>query len=178
MVTIVTGGARSGKSSYAENLYKDSLDVCYIATSLVADEEMKDRVEKHRESRPTEWRTFEGFRKLTRALGEEKNYLLDCLTVMTSNIMFDISKDQEKISPKMQKQIEDEIVGEILDLIEEVRARNYNLVMVTNEVGSSIVPEYHISRVFRDIQGRVNQRVAKVCDEAYLVALGYAVRLK
>ncbi len=178
MVTIVTGGARSGKSSYAENLYKDSLDVCYIATSLVADEEMKDRVEKHRESRPIEWRTFEGFRKLTRALGQEKNYLLDCLTVMTSNIMFDISKDQEKISPKMQKQIEDEIVGEVLDLMEEVRARNYNLVMVTNEVGSSIVPEYHISRVFRDIQGRVNQRVAKVCDEAYLVALGYAVRLK
>lgn len=178
MITIVTGGARSGKSSFAEDIYKDSLDVCYIATSIVSDDEMADRVKKHRQTRPSQWRTFEGFRNLKGALAGEENYLLDCLTVMTSNIMFDISKDEEKISPDMQDQIEDEIYSEIEELIIEVRKRNYNLVLVTNEVGSSIVPEHHISRVFRDIQGRVNQRVASLCDQAYLVALGYGVKLK
>ncbi len=102
MITLVTGGARSGKSTFAENIYKDKEDVVYIATSKIWDEEMKERVELHRKSRPSVWRTFEGNYNLKKAIDHEKYYLLDCITVMTSNIMFDISKDKEYIDYQLQ----------------------------------------------------------------------------
>ncbi len=178
MITLVTGGARSGKSSYGEAIYEGLEDVVYIATSTVEDSEMEDRVALHRDQRPSIWRTFEAYRNLDEAVGEEKNYLLDCVTVMTSNIMFEISKDSERISREMQGQIEDEIVGELLSLIEVINKNQYNLVLVTNEVGDSIVPDHHISRVFRDIQGRVNQKIAAMADSCYLVCCGLPVKLK
>ena len=98
MIVLVTGGARSGKSTFAENIYKGKKDVVYIATSKAFDEEMKERIKLHREKRPAFWRTFEGNYSLTNALGDEKNYLLDCITVLTSNIMFDMTKDVKYIS--------------------------------------------------------------------------------
>lgn len=178
MITLVTGGARSGKSTFAENIFKDKKDVAYIATSKIMDSEMEERVKHHQSSRPLEWRTYEGNYNLEKAIGEEKNYLLDCITVLTSNIMFDISKDVEYIDFNLQKNIEDQVVWEIKNLINEIRERDYNLVLVTNEVGYSIVPEHHISRVFRDIQGRVNQQIASLADEVYLVCCGIPVKIK
>jgi len=178
MIILVTGGARSGKSSFAESLYKDKEDVVYMATSKVEDSEMEERVKLHQSSRPQQWRTFEGNYNLERAIEGEKNYLLDCITVLTSNIMFDISKDEDYIDFNIQKEIEDKVVSELKSLIDEIRKRNYNLILVTNEVGYSIVPEHHISRVFRDIQGRVNQKVASLADEVYLVCCGIPVKIK
>lgn len=178
MIRLVTGGARSGKSNFAESIYKDMSDVVYIATSKITDSEMEDRISLHKQSRPTEWRTFEGNYKLSDALGSEENYLLDCITILTSNIMFDISKDIERIDIAMQKQIEDTIYNELLNLINSINDKKYNLTLVTNEVGDSIVPEHHISRVFRDIQGRINQKIACVCDEVYLVCCGIPVKIK
>ena len=178
MIILVTGGARSGKSSFAESLYKDNKDVVYIATSKVTDSEMEERVKHHQNSRPKDWRTYEENYSLEKAIEKEKNYLLDCITVLTSNIMFDISKDEEYIDFNLQKEIENKVVSEIENLINEIRKRNYNLVLVTNEVGDSIVPEYHISRVFRDIQGRVNQQIASLVDEVYLVCCGIPVKIK
>ncbi len=178
MITLVTGGARSGKSGFAESLYSNQDDVVYIATSQVNDSEMENRVKLHKESRPSVWRTFEAYRNLKDAIGEETNYLLDCVTVMTSNIMFEETKELERIDGDMEKRVEDIIFNELKDLVWEIRKNNYNLILVTNEVGSSIVPEHHISRVFRDIQGRVNQRLAHISDSAYLVASGLPVRLK
>lgn len=178
MITLVTGGARSGKSTFAESIYKDNLNVVYMATSRVTDEEMRERVKLHQSSRPSEWRTYEGNYNLTEAIGEEKDYLLDCITVLTSNIMFDISKDTEYIDYEMQGEIEGQIISQLKELIDEIRQRGYNLVLVTNEVGDSIVPEHHISRVFRDIQGRVNQKIASFADEVYLVYCGIPMRIK
>lgn len=178
MITLVTGGARSGKSRFAESLYINREDVVYIATSKITDVEMRERVKLHQESRPKEWRTYEGNYDLHKSIGEEKNYLLDCVTVLTSNIMFDISKDVEYIDYNMQREIENTIILEIEKLINEIRLKNYNLVLVTNEVGDSIVPEHHVSRVFRDIQGRVNQRIASLTDEVYLVCCGIPVKIK
>lgn len=178
MITLVTGGARSGKSRFAESLYINREDVVYIATSKITDVEMRERVKLHQESRPKEWRTYEGNYDLHKSIGEEKNYLLDCITVLTSNIMFDISKDVEYIDYNMQREIENTIILEIEKLINEIRLKNYNLVLVTNEVGDSIVPEHHVSRVFRDIQGRVNQRIASLTDEVYLVCCGIPVKIK
>lgn len=178
MIALVTGGARSGKSRFAENLYKGKKDVVYIATSKVCDDEMQERVKLHQQTRPKEWRTFEGNYNLQKAIGEEENYLLDCVTVLTSNIMFDISKDIDYIDFHMQKEIENKVIFEIENLINDIKEKNYNLLLVTNEVGDSIVPEHHISRVFRDIQGRVNQRIATLVEEVYLVCCGIPVKIK
>lgn len=178
MIYLVTGGARSGKSSFAESLYKETLDVVYIATSKIHDKEMEERVKIHKKSRPNQWRTYEGNYNLRNAVEEEKNYLLDCITVLTSNIMFDISKDTEYIDYPLQKEIEDRVILELENLINKIKGKGYNLVLVTNEVGDSIVPEHHISRVFRDIQGRVNQRIASLSDKVYLVCCGIPVKIK
>ncbi len=178
MICLVTGGARSGKSRFAEKIFRDRKDVVYIATSKITDEEMRERVKLHQESRPGEWRTYEGNYDLHKSIGDEKNYLLDCITVLTSNIMFDISKDVEYIDYDMQREIEDTVILEVEKLINEIRLKNYNFVLVTNEVGDSIVPEHHISRVFRDIQGRVNQRIASIADQVYLVCCGIPVKIK
>lgn len=178
MIKLITGGARSGKSTFAESFYKEKEDVVYIATSRVSDEEMKERVQLHRSSRPGSWRTFEGNYNLDEAIGSEKNYLLDCITILTSNTMFDMSKNVEYIDYRLQGDIEDKIIYEIENLIKNITSRGYNLIMVTNEVGDSIVPEHHVSRVFRDIQGRINQRIATLSDELYLVCCGVPVKIK
>lgn len=178
MIILVTGGARSGKSSFAEKQYENKKDVVYIATSKVMDKEMEDRVILHKKSRPSYWRTFEGNYDLDNAIGKEENYLLDCVTVLTSNIMYDLTKDEERISIELQKKVEDTVVNELNKLINKINDENYNLVLVTNEIGSSLVPESHIGRVFRDIQGRVNQRIASISNEVYLVCCGIPVKIK
>ncbi|NLW40060.1 MAG: bifunctional adenosylcobinamide kinase/adenosylcobinamide-phosphate guanylyltransferase [Tissierellia bacterium] len=178
MITLVTGGARSGKSTFAEKLYEDKRDVVYIATSKIWDEEMAERIKLHRKSRPSSWRTFEGYHSLTRALGEEKNYLLDCITLLTSNIMFDMTAGKDYIDSNLQGEVEERIYHELYSLIKAIEKKGYNLVMVTNEVGYSLVPESHIGRVFRDIQGRINQRLASLAQEVYLVCCGIPVKIK
>jgi len=178
MIILVTGGARSGKSSFAEKKYENKKNVVYIATSKVMDKEMEDRVHLHKESRPSCWRTFEGNYDLDTAIGEEENYLLDCITVLTSNIMYDLTKNEERISIELQKKVEDIVFNELNKLINKIEKKDFNLVLVTNEIGYSLVPENHIGRVFRDIQGRVNQRIASISDEVYLVCCGLPVKVK
>lgn len=178
MITLVTGGARSGKSTFAESLLAGKEDVVYIATSRVYDKEMSERIDLHKNSRPSIWRTFEENYDLYKAVDEEKYYILDCITVLTSNIMFDISKDNEYIDYNMQDEIEETIMLQLEGLISLVNKKGYELILVTNEVGSSIVPEHHISRVFRDIQGRINQRLGKISDNVYLVTCGIPVKIK
>lgn len=177
-IILVTGGARSGKSKFAESIYKDMEDVVYLATAKVYDDEMKSRVEHHRESRPQKWKTHEGTYELNKAVCNFKHYLLDCLTVLTSNIMFDITQNYELIPDALQKKVEDKVMFEIETLINKVKSYDGDIVIVTNEVGCSIVPENHIGRVYRDIIGRVNQRTAGLCSEVYLVACGIPLKLK
>ncbi|KRQ85931.1 Bifunctional adenosylcobalamin biosynthesis protein CobU [Caloramator mitchellensis] len=178
MITLISGGARSGKSKFAEEMLKDKNEVVYIATSRIWDEEMQQRVNLHRNRRNAKWRTFEGTYNLKEAVGNEKYYLLDCLTNLISNIMFDITEGMEKIDEVTQKKIEEVANNEIKSLIDEVNNKNGNLIMVTNETGMSIVPENHIARVFRDIQGRINQMAAQISDEVYIVFLGIPLKLK
>lgn len=177
-IILVTGGARSGKSSFAESLYSGNKKVVYIATSKVCDIEMQERVELHKQSRPSEWVTYEGNHEIYRAVTDVKHYILDCLTVMSSNIMFDITKDLQKIPQEVQKEVENKVMGEIENLIKKVTEVNGNLVIVTNEVGSSVVPENHVARVYRDIIGKINQRVARLSSDVYLVTCGIPLKVK
>lgn len=175
---LVTGGARSGKSNFAESIYEGDKEVVYIATSRVEDDEMGDRVQLHRANRPMEWRTFEGTYNLDIAVGYEKRYLLDCVTVLTSNIMFDLSRDLDCIDMALQERIESTVLNELTKLYKKIKKNDGELVLVTNELGYSLVPDNYIGRIFRDIQGRVNQRIASLSDEVYLVCCGIAVKIK
>lgn len=177
-IILVTGGARSGKSSFAESIFAGIKEVVYIATAKIYDEEMKQRVEMHKKSRPEEWITYEGSYNIERAVKDKKNYILDCITVMSSNIMFDITREYETIPLEKQQEVEEKVEGEITALIDKIKAIDGNLVMVTNEVGYSIVPENHIARVYRDIIGRINQKIAGLSAEVYLVTCGIPRRIK
>lgn len=178
MIRLVTGGARSGKSSFAEESLQGKTSVTYIATSQVWDEEMKERVHLHKIRRPSVWNTWETPFTLKNCPYETEEYLLDCITLLTTNIFFDEVKDEGLIPPAVQKKVEDRVLAEVEALVEFVRERGANLQMVTNEVGDSIVPENHLSRVFRDVQGRVNQRLGALSDEVYFVICGIAVKIK
>lgn len=178
MITLITGGQRSGKSNFAQSLLMDKSGVAYIATSKVEDREMMERVRIHKENRPESWRTIESYRNLDSELGDEDYYLLECLGTMTSNIMYDITKYYEYIDAKLSKTVEDEIFHEVERLVSSINVKNKNLIIVTNEVGFSLTSDNHIARVYQDILGRLNQRVAAISEEAYLVVSGMQVKLK
>lgn len=178
MIKLITGGMRSGKSSFAESIYSGLEDVVYIATAQPTDEEMEVRIRIHQDIRPKEWKTFETSTDLTEALGEENYYLLDCITNYISNFMYEATKDDPIISYEKEMELEDRICSELRRLIDRIREEDKNLVIVTNEVGSSLTPMNHIGRVFTDIQGRINQRLAKHSDEVYVVISGIEVKLK
>lgn len=175
MITLITGGARSGKSAYAESRAKDYEKVLYIATAQAADDaEMIRRIEAHKSRRPASWRTAERDHDLAVAIEGEDAALLDCVTVMLSNYLWKYS-DGDVID---EEKIEDLCMDELRALIAAVRGVDCDLFIVTNEVGSGIVPMHPVSRAFRDIQGRVNQQLAQAADEVYACISGIPVKLK
>lgn len=181
---LITGGARSGKSSYAEKLARElGGNILYIATSIPFDEEMKSRVKKHRESRPSEWDTYEGYRGLGRVISEKgeqyKGILLDCITVMVTNLLLEYPGiDYDNAGYEDFAEAEKAIKEEIEELLKCVSKSQATVIMVTNELGSGIVPENLLGRVFRDIAGRVNQLIAEQCDEVFITVCGLPLKLK
>lgn len=178
MTILITGGARSGKSQYAENLLKDKNEAVYIATAEVFDDEMRQRIKIHTERRNKNWRTAELFKNLTSAVGKEKHYLLDCVTNMISRILFEQTKDCKKIERHAVNYTAEIAVREIKNLAKKIGEEKGHLVIVTNEVGSSIVPMDNLSRAFRDIQGIVNAEIAAFSDEVVMTVCGLPVFLK
>lgn len=180
---LVLGGARSGKSSFAEEIVAKlgGLDVTYLATSEVRDQEMKQRVQLHRCSRPREWTTIEEPKSISEVLANLKQgavVLLDCLTLLISNLLLEeqeLGEDEYDFSEKDKEEV---IVEEIEKIIAEVRKRNLTLVIVSNEVGQGLVPPYKLGRVYRDIVGRANQLVASEADEVYITYVGLPIEIK
>lgn len=179
-IILVTGGSRSGKSRFAEELLKEQEDVMYIATAIVTDSEMEERIEKHRLRRNSKWITFEGFKALDKAIenSDRKHILLDCVTVMLTNLLFDRNIDFDSISRDECENLQHEIEKEFIKFLSSARDNDKNLVMVTNEVGYGLVPEYRLGRIFRDMAGSINQLLAGLSDEVYLVACGLPLKLK
>lgn len=177
MISIVTGGARSGKSEFAESLIKG--DAIYIATAENFDDEMDLRIKKHvkrREESSINWRTVECLKKIDGLSGDEKYLLFDSLGVFISNIMF--SKTADDLTDESIEETILEVRKELEHLLDWARKNDKELVIVTDEVGMSIIPESKVARVYRDLIGTINKEVAAKCDRAYLVCMGIEVRLK
>jgi len=183
MLILVTGGARSGKSTFAEEKIKGFGEkILYIATAIGFDDEMKERIRKHRLQRPESWDTLEAFRDFDKELpGVIKKYdavLLDCVTVMVSNIMLQKAMDWENISTDDIREAEEEVDREIERLLSIVNESGVPSIMVTNELGMGVVPPTVLGRAMRDIGGRVNQKLAKAAQEVYLCVSGIPVKIK
>ena len=177
MISIVTGGARSGKSEFAESLIKG--DAIYIATAENFDDEMDLRIKKHvkrRDESGIKWRTIECLKNFAGLSGEEKYVLFDSLGVFVSNIMF--SKTADDLSDKSIEETILVVRKELEELLDWARENDKELVIVTDEVGMSIIPESKVARVYRDLIGTINKEVAAKCDRAYFVCMGLEVRLK
>lgn len=183
-IVYITGGARSGKSSFAEEYALEyNEDIMYIATAIPFDSGMKDRIKKHRQRRPDSWGTMEAYKgfgqKLKEIDGGYKTILFDCMTVMVTNIMLEDNEIQwDEISYDEIDKIEENVHKEIEELIETVKDLNLNIIIVSNELGMGIVPENRLARIFRDIAGRANQKIANLSDEAYLVVSGQKIKIK
>lgn len=180
---LVTGGARSGKSSFAESLAGGcGSNVLYIATSIPFDDEMKLRIQKHRKQRPDTWDTLESFKdfeNIPHDLVKEKDaILLDCVTIMVSNIMFETKQDWDRFHAHELIDIEKSVEQEISGLLNFIKSIDIPFIAVTNETGMGIVPENPLSRAFRDIAGRTNQQLAKSADEVYFCVSGIPMKIK
>lgn len=181
MITLVTGGARSGKSRHAESLVSASPRVLYIATSQIFDEEMAARIQHHRENRPAHWRTEERWQQLddiiTGGNDPQEAILLECITTLITNQLFALGGDSDPDGWDFQA-LEDSVRQQIEALIVACQRCPSPVVLVTNEVGMGIVPENRLARHFRDIAGRVNQRLAQAANDVWLVVSGIGVKIK
>jgi adenosyl cobinamide kinase/adenosyl cobinamide phosphate guanylyltransferase len=174
MTYLITGGVRSGKSSYAEALAKHfSTDVLYIATLEPSDEEMKTRISKHQVRRPQTWQLIETKFDLTQSIRQclEKVVLIDCLSGFVSNIMLEHEQLGEEV-------VIEKVLQAVSEFANVLQQTDKIIIIVTNEVGDGVVPAYVLGRWFRDALGLANQRVAKVADAVALVTVGLPQTLK
>jgi adenosylcobinamide kinase/adenosylcobinamide-phosphate guanylyltransferase len=182
-IIMVTGGARSGKSTFAEETASGLGErVLYIATSIAFDDEMKERVRKHREKRPSGWITVEshkGFDHCLDAAGYDFDAaVLDCLTLMVSNLMLENDMEWDNVTVDEINSIETIVSEELDKLIAKAEDCPFPFIIVTNELGMGVVPPTILGRAVRDIGGRCNQRLAKAADEVYMCISGIPVRIK
>lgn len=177
-IIMVTGGARSGKSEFAESYVMHYSPKCdYIATAEILDEEMAERVRLHRERRNARWVNHEAPYHADRvfaALGADTQAVLfDCLTIYMANLLYGKEAPQGEFLQRC-----DAVLAEIDKLLAAARACGKRVVFVTNEVGSGIVPDNQMAREYRDLAGWVNQRVAQAADHVYYCVAGQAVDVK
>ena len=196
-LTLILGGARSGKSSFAEQrageLGGDS--VLYVATSETKDEEMQQRVEKHRAGRPSAWETVEASQNVAQALRQAQDtalrswrsavkvILLDCVTFLVANHLLDAAGPEDDpfddpSADPFDAQIEADVVAEVEAIIACVNEMNIEMLVVSNEVGLGVVPPYELGRAYRDILGRANQILARHADEVLLLVAGIPMKAK
>ena len=184
---LITGGSRSGKSSYAESIAaKTGTDILYIATALPIDSEMEARIAKHRQHRPSCWQTVEAYHDLDRVIAENSTgksaILLDCVTVMLTNLLFDTARlqdlDLETADSKAIDDLEEQSGKEFQKLITGLPAIDIPVIIVTNELGMGLIPISRISRIFTDIHGRINQLLAAAAQEVYLCVSGIPIQIK
>jgi adenosylcobinamide kinase / adenosylcobinamide-phosphate guanylyltransferase len=169
-LVFITGGARSGKSSFAQHQAESCPGaLLYLAAAREEDAEMAERIRTHQALRGDRWHTLEAPLEVAQALSAANGYgaiLFDCVTLWLSNQLFHHQEDQSRI------------LAEVDQLATTLAQLTLPVFVVSNEVGSCIVPENRLARLFRDLAGTTNQRLAAIADEAWLVASGCPLRLK
>jgi adenosylcobinamide kinase/adenosylcobinamide-phosphate guanylyltransferase len=169
-VTLVLGGVRSGKSRFALEIAARFSAVCFVATAQASDEEMRRKIARHRAERPPHWQTLEEPLDLAGAIAANEAHsnllLVDCLTLFAANLMEAHGEDAAAIEGRM---------AALCRAIENARC---SIVLVSNEVGSGIVPAYHAGRRFRDLLGELNQRMAAIADRVVLMVAGLPLAVK
>jgi len=175
--TLITGGARSGKSRLAQELaLKAKGPVLFVATAEAGDEDMKERIENHRKNRPAGWTTLEVTthigNKITQNIGKAQTVIIDCVTLLVSNIF------QENAGVTGASALEKAVESEIKELIKCIERSDARFIIVTNEVGLGIVPADRISRLYRDLLGKANRILAEHADEVIFMVAGIPVPVK
>lgn len=176
-IILVTGGARSGKSAFAERqLAALAGPHGYIATAEVYDPEMAERIQLHRKRRPASWQTYEVPRQMADIipdiLAATEALLVDCITVYISTLLYDYrDRSDADITALALAEME-----RIVQAIQETDGKT--VIFVTNEIGAGIVPMEHVSRLYRDVVGKVNQYVASMAAEVYWTVCGISVCIK
>jgi adenosylcobinamide kinase/adenosylcobinamide-phosphate guanylyltransferase len=183
-IIFVTGGARSGKSRFAEKKAGELGEkVIYIATAQALDEEMKHRILIHRKRRPSTWKTFEEHKFLSKVLKhikEDENYdeyraiLIDCMALLTSNWVCSVDVEDETEREYLRKAY----IDEVENMLKLAKSLKQKVIIVSNEVGLGLVPEYPLGRFYRDLLGEVNQIIAATSDEVYFMVSGIPIKIK
>lgn len=176
-LTFILGGARSGKSTYAEKIARGSASqVLYVATATAGDDEMAARIAAHRAARPAEWMTLEAPRQVGQAINayipHPELVLLDCLTLLTSNILLSFPDDAG------MDVIQEAVDAEIDQLLAAIDSLDIPWIIVSNEVGLGLVPAYPLGRTYRDVLGRANQKLAAAADEVVFMVAGIPMLVK
>lgn len=177
MLTLILGGARSGKSAFAEQQAKEVAgdNVLFVATAEARDEEMRRRIERHRRLRPAAWRTVEAPRQVGHAIREHvadaQAVVVDCLTLLVSNVL------AEWDDPWAEEAAE-AVRNEVAELIAAAHTVKAHVFVVSNEVGFGLVPTSPLGRAYRDLLGEANCRVAAVADRVYLLIAGIPLLLR
>jgi adenosylcobinamide kinase/adenosylcobinamide-phosphate guanylyltransferase len=181
---LVLGGARSGKSTYAQRLAGeitiDPSRVAYVATGVVCDDEMRARVEKHQRSRPPEWTTIEASTEVPQVIkkvgAKYTVMIVDCLTTLITNWLAERGQLEEPTESTVE--LEKVILGRVEDLVRAAGEAEATLIVVSNEVGLGVVPTFKAGRVFRDLAGLANQFIAREADEVYVMWAGISHKIK
>ncbi len=178
---LILGGARSGKSYFAQKLAQElGKPVLFVATAVAGDEEMKQRIEEHQGARSAAWSTLEVTthvgNQISQKIGEAQVVIVDCITLLVNNIFCQcIDQTSGQIDASL---IEKKVTSEISELVECINHIDASFIMVTNEVGMGLVPANKMGRLYRDLLGKANQLLAQGVDEVYLMAAGLPVQIK
>lgn len=167
MIHYITGGERSGKSSYAQKLAESlSQAPYYLATSRIWDEDFKKRVERHKSDRDERWTTIEEETKISAVIPEKSVIVIDCVTLWLTNLYFDFDHNVEKALEFATNEIEN------------LSKLNSEIIIISNEIGMGVHAQTHIARKFTELQGWTNQRIAKKADKAIFMVSGLPITLK
>jgi len=178
---LIIGGARSGKSRFAQELaLKLGEPVLFVATAEAGDEEMRHRIEEHQRARSAAWTTLEVTTRIgsqiAQKIGGAQVVIVDCITLLVNNIFSQyIDQTSEQIDASL---IEQKLIAEIDELVECINHTDASFIMVTNEVGTGLVPANRVGRLYRDLLGMANQLLAEHADEVYLMVAGTPVQIK